>query len=59
MLISIMHVFKTIELEFPTLVKGAEGSDHRLDVCTGILKYNIQRYIEVMLFPSPSDCTYE
>lgn len=38
MVTSIMHVLKTIELEFPILVEGVEGSDRRLDLCTGILK---------------------
>lgn len=46
MLISIVHVLKTIELEFPTLVEGTKGSDHRLNLYTGILKYNIKRDIE-------------
>lgn len=53
MLISIVHVLKTVELEFPTLVEGAKVSDHRLNLYTGILKYNIKRDIELCYFTVP------
>lgn len=57
MQITIVHVLQTIEIEFPTPVEGAESSDQ--DCCIDNLKYNVQRYIEAMLFPIPSDCTLE
>lgn len=57
MLIRITHALKTIKLEFATLLEGVVGSEHRLHLCTGILKYIIERGTEITLFPSPSDST--
>lgn len=46
-----------MDTEFLTPVEGAEDSDH--DCCIDNLKYNVQRCIEAVLLPIPSDCTLE
>lgn len=57
MLITILHVLQTMEIEFLNPVEGAEDSDH--DCCVDNLKYNMQRCTEATLFPVPSDRTLE